>query len=338
MNRTRVLYVLLLVSVCAVGQSTAPTAAQKGTYVPPKTPWGDPDLQGLWPNQQDIPLERDRSLGTQAYFTEQQAKANQAKIDKKRAEDEAFNGDGQLGFGAPRYWIEYGPVNATGSLALVVDPPDGHVYPPLTADAIERRKHQKGPAERDHPEDIKTPEGFSYYDRCISRGLLGSIRRAIYNNGNQILQEPGYVVIRHEMIHEARVIPLDGRPHVSEKIRLYMGNSRGHWEGNTLVVETTNINSQMPLLQGGANAGPQTDQARLVERFTRIASDQLRYEVTVDDPNTWTRPWTVRVPLAADPTYHLYEYACHEANYMERNALEGNQMQAKEAEKKGEKE
>ena len=346
MNRACVSFVLTLMSVCCAvgqtaGQTAAPAAAQKATgkgesYVPPKTPWGDPDLQGLWPNQQDIPLERDRSLGTQLYLTDEQAKANQARIDKKKAADEAFEGDGHIGFGAPPYWIEYGPAGRQSS--LIVDPPDGRL-PPLTADAIARRKGQKVPAARDRPEDIKSPADFDYYDRCISRGILGSVRRAIYNNGNQILQEPGYVIIRHEMIHEARIIPLDGRPHVNEKIRLYMGNSRGHWEGNTLVVETTNINSKIPIFQAGSNIdGSHTDRAHLVERFKRIAPDQLRYELTVDDPDTWTRPWTVRVPLAAEPTYQLYEYGCHEANYSQMNVLQGNQLQAKEdTEHKGEK-
>jgi hypothetical protein len=224
---------------------------------------------------------------------------------------------------------------------LIVDPPDGRL-PPLTADAIARRKKQKAlnsPPPEDRPEDIKSFEDFTYRDRCISRGILGSIRRAIYNNGNQILQEPGYVIIRHEMIHEARIIPLDGRAHVNENIRLYMGNSRGHWEGNTLVVETTNLNSKMPLFQGGEDIdGSNSDRTNLIERFTRIAPDQLTYELTVEDPDTWTKPWTVRIPFAADPTYHLYEYACHEANYSQLNVLQGNQLsRAKTAEKQGEK-
>jgi hypothetical protein len=147
----------------------------------------------------------------------------------------------------------------------------------------------------------------------------------IYNFGNQIVQAPGYVVIRNEMIHEARIIPLDGRPHVGSSLRTFMGDSRGHWEGNTLVVETTNLNDQT-----GTGGGYFSDAAKLTERFTRTAQDELSYDLTINDPKTWTKPWTVHMPYKLDPSYNIYEYACHEGNYMMSSALEAARQLEKE--------
>jgi hypothetical protein len=148
----------------------------------------------------------------------------------------------------------------------------------------------------------------------------------IYNFGNQIVQSPGYVVIRNEMIHEARVIPVArGNAHVGSKIRTYMGDSRGHWEGATLVVETTNFNDQT-----GAAGAFFSDSAKLTERFTRTAQDELSYDLTIDDPKTWTKPWTIHMPYRSDPSYTIYEYACHEGNYMMLDSLEAARQLEKE--------
>jgi len=165
-------------------------------------------------------------------------------------------------------------------------------------------------------------EDRSNYDRCITRGLMGSILPVIYNNGNQIVQAPGMVVIRNEMIHETRVVPLDGRPHLSPEIRQFLGDSRGHWEGETLVVETTNFTDRTAI---GVNGGGAAHSAALVlvERFTRTASDTLTYSATIDDPSTWERPWTLTFPWRLEPTYGMYEYACHEGNYSLFNILSG---------------
>ncbi len=158
------------------------------------------------------------------------------------------------------------------------------------------------------------------YDRCISRGVLGSTFPVIYNNGNQIFQFPGYVVIRYEMIHETRVIPLDGRPHASPAIRSYMGDPRGHWDGNTLIVETTNFNGKTGALANG-NLLMTSDALKLVERFTRTGPETVQYEVTIDDPHTWVRPWKVAFPLRRDSSYGMFEYACHEGNHAMTNML-----------------
>jgi hypothetical protein len=167
------------------------------------------------------------------------------------------------------------------------------------------------------------PQDFGPYDRCISRGLLASMFPSGYSNGNQIVQAPGFVVIRHEMIHEARIIPLDGRAHVSPSIRGYMGDSRGRWEGDTLVVDTTNFNGRFGARRNGSDI-PLSDALHVVERFTRTDPETLLYEVTVDDPKTWTGPWTVAYPLKQDFEYGLLEYACHEGNhYAMTNMLSG---------------
>jgi hypothetical protein len=168
-------------------------------------------------------------------------------------------------------------------------------------------------------------DDLNIYYRCITRGLLGSVIPVIYSNGNEIVQAPGYVVFRNEMIHESRVIPLDGRPHVSPAIRTYMGDSRGRWDGDTLVVETTNLTDKVAIGSNGAgypgDPGYHSLALRVTERFRRIADDTLLYQATVDDPQTWVRPWTLQLPLARGTDPHLFEYACHEGNYAMRNIL-----------------
>jgi hypothetical protein len=160
------------------------------------------------------------------------------------------------------------------------------------------------------------------YDRCISRGPFASMMPTGYNMGTQIFQTPGQVVIHNEMIHETRIIPLDGRPHLGPGVRSYMGDSRGRWEGDTLVVETTNTNGKVGLTRNG-NTTPASERLRMVERFTRVAHDTLQYEATIEDPVIWTRPWSVSVPFRLQPEYGMYEYACHEGNYGMRNILSG---------------
>lgn len=218
----------------------------------------------------------------------------------------------------PGYWVEHAKPNAQTS--LVVDPPDGRI-PPLTPDGQKRLKELRGglgPGSH-FPSVVNSWEDFDIYSRCISRGMLSSMLPTLYNFGNQIVQAPGWVAIRNEMIHETRVVPLDGSPHAGKNIRSYMGDSRGHWEGNTLVVETTNFNGKI----GIGSSGPTTDALIIVERFTRVAPDELSYDATISDPGTWTKPWKIHMPYKLDPHYVVYEYACHEGNYMMLNALKG---------------
>ena len=318
-------------------------------WTTPKTPWGDPDLQGVWPGTELVgtPLQRDPSLGTRAVLTDaefaqrvERAK-KQSDVDSQETVNDVTKcdpGRGGLGntqttcsngvsIGPPLYWDDRGKPNRQAS--LVVDPPDGRI-PPLTPEA-QKVATDRGAARRARP-CARTAGGChdswedeSLWDRCITRGLLGSILPSTYNDGNQIVQAPGMVVLRNEMIHETRIIPI-GAPHAASAIRSWMGDSRGHWEGNTLVVETTNFNDQTQL-----NNATVSDAARVVERFTRTGENTLEYRVTIEDPKTWIKPWTIQFPLKRDAEYRLYEYACHEGNYYMYNALTGARAEERKA-------
>jgi hypothetical protein len=312
-------------------QSASPPASKNGAkpWTPPRTPWGDPDLQGSWPTASLVgtPFERPAEFGERRSLTD----AELAARDKQLADDAArvnktteAGADVEDGTGPPAHWGEGSLRKAARMTSLIVDPPNGR-FPAFTpwgklrsanngttgaSVALEysswRNSFSNGP--------WNGPEDLGPYDRCVSRGLLASMFPSGYSNGNQILQAPGIVAIRNEMIHETRIIPLDGRPHVSTAIRGYMGDSRGHWEGNTLVVETTNFNGKFGARRNGSDI-PMSDALHVVERFTRTDAETLTYEVTVDDAKTWARPWTVTYPLKQDFEYGLYEYACHEGNY-----------------------
>jgi len=222
---------------------------------------------------------------------------------------------GQVGGGQspPQHWFERGETQR--QVSLLVDPPNGRL-PPMTAAAqqreAERRANVAGPP--------ASYTNFSLYERCITRGLIGSVMPGGYNNGNQIFQAPGYVTIVNEMIHESRIVPLDGRPHVGPAIATHLGDSRGHWEGDTLVVETTNVADRNGL---GMNNTGASAALTITERFTRTSDSTLNYLVTVDDPMTWTAPFTMQLTLERDDSYGMFEYACHEGNLALRNILSG---------------
>ena len=305
----------------------APSSQAKKTWTAPKTPWGDPDIQGQWPAVANIPMQRPASFGTRALLTDEELAQRERQVQSQLAADgEAFSkGSEGVTINPPSYWQERGKPNRQAS--LVVDPPDGRI-PPMTPAAqkfVQSQRGGLGPGQH-FPDKVDSWEDFDIYSRCITRGLVSSMLPTIYNFGNQILQGPGTVVIRNEMIHENRVIPLDGRPHVGSNLKTYMGDSRGHWDGNTLVVETTNFNDRT-----GAAGGFFSDAAKLTERFTRVAQDELSYDLTVNDPKTWTKPWTIHMPYKLDPKYTVYEYACHEGNYMMLDSLEA----ARQLEKQG---
>jgi hypothetical protein len=305
---------------------TAALAAQSKpaskTFVPPKTSWGDPDLRGTYTSDNSIgvPFERPQQFGTRSALTdeeiaareranaEQVAKDNSERPESKFEEDEAANN-------APRHWLERG-TKLSHATSLVIDPPNGRL-PALTPEGQRRQAQNRL---RFFRQD-EAAEFHSYYDRCITRGVVGSILPAIYGNGTKILQGPGYVIVQNEMIHEDRVIPIDSKaPRLGRNIHLYMGDSRGHWDGNTLVVDTTNFTDKIGV-GGGTAPSPGL---HLVERFTKTAPDTVRYEFTVDDPATFTAPWTAALDLQMKPGYQIYEYACHEGNYGLRNMLSGS--------------
>ena len=297
----------------AIVVAAAPLAGQKWT--PPRTPWGDPDLQGFWPVVEllSVPIERPVELGTKATLTDEEF-ARLPTESRIPGPNDFFTGSGSR-----KLLQEFGTPQRQTS--LIVDPPDGRL-PPLTVEGARRvaaLPRVTGP--HDGPED------FTHMERCLSRGALGSMVPLGSSNGNQILQAPGLVVLRNEMIHETRFIPVDGRPHVGAAIRTYMGDSRGRWEGRTLVVDTTNFNDNSNFIGGADTRVPSYSRdARLTERFSRIDADTLRYEGTVDDPKTWTHSWTIAFPLKRDPDYYLFEYACHESNYSMSHMLRGSQI------------
>ena len=283
-----------------------------------RTPWGDPDLQGTWPSGQliNVPFERPAQFGTRAELTDAEFKQLASGLQRQQdADAEQFSRGGGGGVNPPSHWLEAGrPVRQT---SLIVDPPDGRL-PPMTEDGARRAKAWPS---TNPSVPYASAQEFNIYDRCITRGVLGSTMPNIYSSGIEIMQAPGLVVIRYAMIHETRIVPLDGRPHVSPGVRSYMGDPRGHWEGRTLVVETTNFNGRTGSLARNGNGNPTSESLRLVERFTRRDRDTLDYSVTVEDPRTWTRSWKVAFPLTRDPDYEMFEYACHEGNYAIRNIL-----------------
>ena len=291
-----------------------------GAQSAPRTPWGDPDLQGIWPIGQlnTVPFERPASFGTRATLNDQELAQLEQEL-KRLAEANAteFTTGGGGGITPPSHWLETG--GASRQASLIVDPPDGRL-PPMTDDG--KRRAAAWPSTNPSVPYARAQD-FNIYDRCITRGVLGSSFPNIYSSGMEIHQTPGMVVLRYEMIHETRIIPLDGRPHVSTAIRSYMGDPRGRWEGQTLVVETTNFNGRTGSLGRNGNGNPTSEALRLVERFTRRDAETLDYSVTVHDSLTWTRPWTVAFSLTRDPGYVMYEYACHEGNYAIANILSG---------------
>jgi hypothetical protein len=276
-------------------------------------------------------MQRPVEMGTRAIATDQEVAQRQANIERREdANSEEFvNPGAKIGTGPPSHWGE-GARRPSRQTSLIVDPPDGRM-PALTAEAEQRQA-----AVQKRRQGIPGSwEDRSFYDRCISRGLAGSILPVIYGNGQQIVQSPGYVTVLSEMIHEARIIPLDnGRPRVGKDIRTYMGDSRGRWEGNTLVVESTNFLGGKTGI--GLNGGgvPTTEALRIVERFTRTAANQIEYEMTVEDSQTFTRPWKVAFPLTRETGYENFEYACHEGNYALHNILSGARAEEKAAAEK----
>jgi hypothetical protein len=301
---------------CAVAVFSITASAQGDV----RTPWGDPDLQGIWPSGQlmQVPFERPASFGARAQLTDAEFERLAASLQQQqKADAEEFSRGGGAGVNPPSHWLENGRPSRQAS--LIVDPPDGRL-PPMTEEGARRARAwpSTNPAV-----PYASAQEFNIYDRCITRGVLGSTMPNIYNSGIEIMQAPGLVVIRYEMIHETRIIPLDGRPHAGPAIRSYMGDARGRWEGRTLVVETTNFNGRTGSLARNGNGNPTSEALRLTERLTRRDAETLEYSVTVDDPRTWTRPWRVAFSLNRDRDYTMYEYACHEGNYAIANILRG---------------
>jgi hypothetical protein len=311
----------LMVAVAVLAMAMPLIAQSKKAYKAPKTGWGDPDLQGVYTNNDEsgIPLERPNQFDGKTLTDISDSELAELTKERNRQAEERAPNLGVLPGSNPVHWFEsFGARNSRAW--LIVDPPDGRV-PPLVAEAQGRRGPAGGSSFGNGP--FNSTLDFSLYDRCISRGVPGSMTPAIYGNAYQIVQGPGWVGIRYEMIHEARVIPTDNRPHASSRIRTFMGDAKGHWEGDTLVVETVNFDRRM--LYRNAS-----DSLKIVERFKRVGPETIEWSVTLDDPRTWTRPWTWAMDLTKkDESQQPFEYACHEGNYAVRNMLNA----ARQAEK-----
>jgi len=308
----KTLCVAAIAGACAVSLAAADWKA-------PRTPWGDPDLQGVWTSQPElgVPFERPAAFGTRQVLTDEEFAQREAQARRQIESDNAdFNQEtadtsnaGQVGSATspPPTWLERG--KASHRTSMVIDPPDGRV--PATTDAGIRRQRAAGlGALANGPFD--GPEDMGLYQRCITRNVPNAMFPAVYNANTRIVQGPGYVAITYEMIHETRVIPTTMRPHLKSDMRQYLGDSVGHWEGDTLVVDVTNFSPKDNYRGSGAGL-------HLIERYKRTA-DGLRYEVTVDDPDTWARPWTAALNLQPQPA-GMFEYACHEGNYAMKNML-----------------
>jgi hypothetical protein len=277
-------------------------------WTAPKTPWGEPDLQGVWSSDDTsgIPVSRPQAIGERLYQTDEEWAARQQQIEAgiQRAENATSTFRNDFADRAFR------------QTSQIVDPPDGRM-PPATAEARTRAAPRDRGTFGDGP--FHTTEDFTLYDRCITRGIYGSVARVIYGNGNRIIQSPGVVAISYEMIHDTRVIYTDGRPHVGN-IRQYLGDSRGRWEGDTLVVETTNLTDKTSIGLNG-NGLRHSSQMRMTEKIRRVADDVVQYQLTVDDPITYPRPFTISIPLTPLDGGMLLPYECHEGNQAVRNSL-----------------
>ena len=319
-----------LALVPVAGQSkTAATATKAGGWTAPRTPWGAPDLQGVWDYRTITPLQRPDSLAGKRVLTDEEAAAferdenrrqNRDLVDREKG-NEQYPPLGEGGVGGVvvpynEFWYDRGSkVIGSKRTSLIVDPPDGRVPASTQQRGMGRRG---GGGRADSPAN---PEELGLGNRCVARDLPRV--PGAYNNNVQIVQAPGYVVFIHEMAHDTRVVPLDGRPHLPPTMRQWMGDARGRWEGNTLVVDTTNFTGKTNFQGSGENL-------HLVERFKLVDAKTLSYEFTVDDATTWTRPWTVEFPMLKSPD-RMYEYACHEGNYALVDILAGARADDKKA-------
>jgi hypothetical protein len=310
----------------AIGQEN--TRRDAATWVQPRTPDGQPDLQGVWTNTTLTPLERPSEFADKAFLTPKEAEEyTKRTLEKSNKDLQQENTDYN------ELWTERATSIADGRrTSLIIDPPNGRI-PSLTPEA-QKSESERAEFQRQHPAD--GPESLDLSTRCIMRLDTSANHSARpvagipmlpdnYDSNTQIVQGPGYVVILQERIHDARVVPLDGAPHLPPSIRSYLGDPRGHWEGNTLVVDSTNFTEKYNFKGSGRNL-------HLVERFTRIDAKTISYEFTMDDPGVFTKPWTAQIPLRMTEG-PLYEYACHEGNYGLAGTLAGARAEEEKASK-----
>ena len=330
MRRTTLGYSLARAAAAAAAVLLVPAAAVRAQAPDvPRTAWGAPDLQGVWDFRSLTPMERPAELAGKETFTSEEAATFSEEVLRRESRDlaDAEAEARETGRVVPYndFWFDWGATVTTDRTSLIVDPPDGRI-PALTPAAAQRRAARRA-ARRGVGTDEVSPGGWidelSAPVRCILGFNQGPpMTPSAYNNNMQVFQTPDHVAILNEMIHDARIVPLDGRPQLPAPLRQWTGSSRGRWEGDTLVVETVNRRDES--FRGA------TRRLRLTERFTRADADTLVYEATLDDPTTWTTPWTFMVPMASG-SGEVYEYACHEGNYYMANMLRGKRAEEEEA-------
>ena len=313
-----------LASSSVLGQARSAPAPAKA-WTPTKTPGGDPDLQGTWTSTTTAPFERPAQFGERRFLTDQEYAEAQRQLQRQQQADnqQTASPNARVSTGPPDHWTERAD-QASRQTSLVIEPADGRV--PVTPAAEAKRDR-----------DMAYNDSWEYmspWDRCITRGMPGGMFPGGYGNVYEIVQGPGVVAILSEMIHESRIIPLDNRPRLN--IRQWNGESLGHWEGNTLVVETTNYNGKgwiaTNVASGRIKGIPQSEALHVTERFTRVDANTIQYEVTINDPNVYTKPWKVAFPFTKDPGAQQFEYACHEGNHAMANILSGARAQERAAE------
>ena len=310
----------------AAGKKSSPSgpAASPRPWKAPRTPWGHPDLQGVWNNGTITPLERPGGDSRSLLSDDEVAVVDEQEAGRARAENRPKDRAADLELAYNQEWWDRGV--SIGRTSLITDPPDGRL-PPLTEegkrrrDAYDRARRARGPA------DAATDR--SLYERCLVYRTVPPLPTG-YNNNYRILQTPTVIAILQEQIHDTRFIYLDGRPHLGSRVRQWLGDSRGHWDGETLVVETTNFNPQIEFFRFQAAS----ETLRVVERITRVGPNEIDYRFTVYDPTTYTRPWSGILPMRTEPGL-MYEYACHEGNYGIRNVLSGYRTQEQDAQGAG---
>jgi hypothetical protein len=320
--------VSLAPAATAAGQAPNNRAATgaAGVKAAPRTPWGHPDLQGTWDNHTITPLERPAAFAGREFLTDEEAAELERRAVVENTDEARQDGDRDVNTAYNDFWWDRATtVVGTKRTSLIVDPKDGKI-PALTPEAQKRQAVEPGRRPLRATGSFEAGRGAdswidrSLWERCITQGLP-RIASGAYNSNVGIFQSPDYVVIHHEMIHENRIIPIDGRPHLNPAVRQWLGDSRGHWEGDTLVVNTKNFSDR-------TNFRGSTSGLHMIERFTRVAPDTLTYEVTFADPSTWTRPWTAE-NLWMKSRGQIYEYACHEGNYGMTGILSGARAQEK---------
>jgi hypothetical protein len=316
-------YILISLVVAVVAMVAGPLSGAGGAgaqtrmaasrrWVTPRTTDGKPDLQGVWSFRSATPLERPAEFAGQEFLSDEDV----ARVEQRAAERLRVEIPGDPFFNTPPWWLDWGTrVVNTRRSSLIIDPSDGRL-PAMTPEGVQREADLKRARVA-----VNGPESLTPWDRCITRGLPAVMMPSAYNNNLQILQTPGYIALITEMIHEARIVPLDDRVPLPQTPRTWTGYSRGRWDGDTLVLETSRFSDQADFiappgdrfLGGGARL-------RLIERLSRIDARTIDYRLTVEDPTTWVRPWTVAFPLVKTDS-RIYEYACHEGNYSMLNIL-----------------